>query len=312
MTKYWKRMGYLLRAAASNKYTREKVILGVAACVLTAYTSRKLYPRLLKRFNKKAKSGTSSDGKHSANVDRKFLKQLRYLLKIIIPGVWSKEFGLLSLHTCTLIVRTFLSIYVATLDGRIVKTIVRRNVRDFLCLLAQWIGIAIPATFVNSLIRYLESHLALAFRTRLVSFAYSSYFGEQTYYRVSNLDGRLPNVDQNLTEDITLFTSLVSHLYSHITKPLLDVALMSFTLYRLASSRGASSSVPIIIATTSVFITAEILRALSPKFGKMVAEEAKRRGYLRFLQSRVITNAEEIAFYNGHQVCYSIFFSLVM
>lgn len=97
-------------------------------------------------------------------LNKEFIKQLTTLLKIMIPKPVCYETGILSVHTLCLISRTFLSIYVAALEGALVKYIVRKDIRNFAIVLLKWFGIAIPATFVNSMIRFLESKLSLAFR----------------------------------------------------------------------------------------------------------------------------------------------------
>ena len=79
----------------------------------------------------------------------------------------------------------------------------------------------------------MESRIALAFRTRLVNYSYELYFKKQTYYRVSNLDSRLENADHCLTDDLEAFTKSVAHLYSHLTKPMLDTALITFSIFRV-------------------------------------------------------------------------------
>ncbi|VDM62777.1 unnamed protein product [Angiostrongylus costaricensis] len=264
---------------------------------------RKKYPG--NNLDASSKCSFVSSKKKRRAFDPLFFRQLIVLLKIMVPGLFTKEAGIIATHSLILVCRTFLSIYVAGLEGRIVKAIVQKF--EFTMELLKWILVALPATFINSMIRYFESILGLAFRSRLVQYSYKQYFSNKTYYAVSNLDSRLQNADQCLTEDITMFSQSVAHLYSHLTKPILDVALITFTLISFAAQRGSVKNVivPCILAIFVVVGTAGLLRTISPRFGHMVAEEAKRKGYLRYLHSRVIVNSEEIAFYGGHDAEYN-------
>ncbi|CAB3255127.1 unnamed protein product [Arctia plantaginis] len=245
---------------------------------------------------------TQSIEEHVPGLNLEFLRQLISLARIMVPGVRSHEVALLTAHTACLFSRTFLSIYVASLEGSIVKHIVQKDMRRFAYLLMQWFGIAIPATFINSMIRYLESRLALAFRTRLVNHAYNLYFKNQTYYRVANLDARIENADHRLTEDVSVFTQSVAHLYSSLTKPLFDLLLIVLTLASYSNKMKGNIFMGPGIATVVICMTGQLLRILSPRFGALAGEEARMKANLRHVHARLIAHAEEVAFYGGHKV----------
>jgi len=256
----------------------------------------------------KRESGTEAPlapvpGSKRIALDRRFFEQLKSLVKIVLPGVKSKEFFLLSLHIGFLVVRTFLSIYIANLDGEMVKSIVDRNGKAFMWSIVKWIGVALPATYVNSMIRYLESKLSIAFRTRLVSHVYSLYMSNETYYRIGNLDSRINNADQCLTEDVSKFCSNLAHLHSQLSKPVLDVVLMTWQLARISQRKAEGGGLATgSLAIGVVYLTAKVLKWIQPNFGRLVAKQAQLEGDLRFVHSRLITNSEEIAFYRGHKI----------
>lgn len=85
-------------------------------------------------------------------VDKRFLNQLRYIFKICVPNMRSKTIGILVLHTTFLILRTYLSVIVARLDGRLVRDLVAADARSFGKGLFWWFAVAIPATYTNSMV----------------------------------------------------------------------------------------------------------------------------------------------------------------
>jgi len=247
---------------------------------------------------------------HKKKLDKEqFQRELMKLIRITIPGVTSKEFLLLALHTSFLISRTMLSIKVAELDGSLVKTIVDNKPRLFLWNLVKWLALAVPATFVNSMIRYLEKKFSLALRTRLVQHLYDTYLDGETYYKIENLDSRIKNADQSLTKDVASFCDHLAHIHSQISKPILDVFLMTIQLVVLGrqsskkagGSAGWSGPVSITLGISTFVLTYKLLKWMAPPFGKMAAQEAALEGDLRAAHSSLITNCEEIAFYNGHE-----------
>ena len=71
---------------------------------------------------------------------------------------------------------------------------------------------------------------------------------------------------------------------------------MVIFLYQIGMSLGARGLFAIL---ASYYSAAFALRTVSPAFGKLAAIETKLEGEFRNAHSRLIINAEEIAFYNG-------------
>ncbi|EFA05198.1 ATP-binding cassette sub-family D member 1 [Tribolium castaneum] len=310
---------FLSKGEAALNVNRRALSGAVVAAALFAYTYKIAYPLLTRKtdvnINNNLVRRNIQNGLKSNKLPKRhrlrntipalnlqFILQFIKLARIMIPSVFCAEIGLLGGHTTFLFLRTFLSIYVANLEGAIVKYIVRKEPKNFIKQLVKWFAVAIPATFINSMIKYLESKIALSFRTRLVEHSYQLYFRNQSYYRVTVLDGRLDNCAQRLTDDIETVASTVSHLYGQITKPMFDILLMAIALANLVKSRNANLITGPAIISGVVIFSALILRLVSPRFGQLVAQEAEKKGYLRHVHSRIVSNAEEIAFYGGHKV----------
>ncbi|KAG0154991.1 hypothetical protein PDIDSM_564 [Penicillium digitatum] len=240
--------------------------------------------------------GTSSLGdeeqprKKRVEINREFMTNLLHLLKIVIPGWRSKELRLLVSHSVFLVLRTLLSLYVAELDGRLVSNLVRGRGKDFLLGLFWWMIVAVPATFTNSMCK-----LALSYRKRLTGHIHEKYLSNMTFYAISALDDRIKNPDQLVTVDVSRFSDSLAELYSNLAKPILDMAFYNYSLSKTVGGEG------LFIMSLLVQLSANVMRMLTPPFGKYVADEARLEGEFRFLHSRLIDYSEEVALYHGHE-----------
>ncbi|KAI3340616.1 ABC transporter transmembrane region 2-domain-containing protein [Ustulina deusta] len=227
-----------------------------------------------------------------------FLHQFLSLMSIMIPRWTSKEAGLLVSHGAFLMLRTYLSLVVARLDGELVRDLVAGNGRQFLWGITKWCGLGGFAAYTNSMIKFLESKVSIAFRTRLTRYIHDLYLNDNlNYYKLSNSDGGVgQGADQFITQDLTLFCASAANLYSSLGKPFVDLCVFSYQLYR---SLGPLALTGIL---SNYFLTASILRRMSPPFGKLKAVEGRKEGDFRGLHARLIANAEEVAFYGGAEM----------
>ncbi|GAB7360465.1 hypothetical protein MBLNU230_g8417t1 [Neophaeotheca triangularis] len=240
-------------------------------------------------------TGETPSNRKKVELNREFFQNLGRLLKICIPGWRSREAGLLARHSIFLVLRTLISLYVAELDGRLVSALVRGRGKAFLKGLVWWMIVAVPATFTNSMLSYHQTALALSYRTRLTTHIHHKYLNNMTFYTLSALDDRIKNADQLVSVDVSKFSNSLAELYSNLAKPTLDLIIYNWSLSRSVGGEG------LFAMSLMVQLSAQVMRALTPPFGKYVADEARLEGEFRFQHSRLIDYSEEIALYNGHE-----------
>ncbi|KAG2068436.1 hypothetical protein BDR04DRAFT_1232846 [Suillus decipiens] len=141
------------------------------------------------------------------------------------------------------------------------------------------------------MIRHLQSTLSLRFRTRLTRYIHDLYLSSAPhlhYYRVP-----LRGIDQYITADVDAWAESVAGIYGNLMKPSLDLLLFTSQLARSLGFRGT------VLLFINYYITAKILRAVTPAFGRLAAVEARLEGEYRAGVGRIGRESEEVAFYDG-------------
>lgn len=227
----------------------------------------------------------------------KFLSQLSIIWQILLPRIRCKNASLLLSQCFFLILRTWLSLVVAKLDGQIVKNLINGNGKKFARDLIYWLLIAFPASYTNAAIKYLTNRLSLGFRTNLTRYIHDMYLDRvMAYYKITLGPREIENIDQYITNDVAVFCESFCGLFSSMGKPLIDLIL--FSVY-LRDTLGTGAIVGIF---ANYFLTAAVMKRATPPFGKLSAKRTHLEGQYFNEHSNLVTNCEEIAFCKGSRI----------
>ncbi|KAL1116830.1 hypothetical protein AAG570_005300, partial [Ranatra chinensis] len=232
--------------------------------------------------------------KIKAQVDGVFFRQIRALLSIAIPGITSPEAGFMILVAISLVTRSLCDLWMIQNTTCIENAIVTMNKENFKSHLLQFF-VAMPCiSLVNNILKWSIGEVKLRLRTRLTYQLYNQYLNGFTYYKMANLDTRISNADQLLTTDVEKFCDMFTDLYSNLSKPMLDVFIY---VYRLTTNLGGQT--PTVMMLYLLF-GGTFLTYIRRPIGRLTVQEQKLEGEYRYINSRLITNSEEVAFYGGN------------
>lgn len=220
---------------------------------------------------------------------------------ILIPKVFDKNSYLLASHIAFLIARTWLTLLVTKLDGQITKDLMSFNIKYFMRDMIYWFLFAVPASYINSSIKYLTRRISLNFRTNLVRYCHDLYMDSKlVYYKLQYNNNSIEEYklnhqtfNQYVTEDIKRFCDSLTNLFTNVGKPTVD--LIFFAIY-LRDNIGNLGIFGILL---NYFVTGLILKNYSPDFSKIWKVRSFFESIYYNYNLNLINNCEEISFYKG-------------
>ncbi|CAH1395753.1 unnamed protein product [Nezara viridula] len=286
-----------------SKYVTRQNVAGAVAIPIILYVLKNRFKKSKKPRQPARKIlqpeveyviGEKTPIKVKAYVDANFMRQLRFLLRIGVPGWLSPEAGFMALVAASLVARTLCDIWMIRHATVIEGTIVTMDKMGFRFNLFKFFAAMPMIALVNNILKWGLGELKLRLRTRITHYLYDEYLKGFTFYKMSNLDTRIANADQLLTTDVDKFCDMITSMYSNICKPLLDIFIY---VYRLATNLGGQTPGLLLLY---LFFGGSLLTYLRRPAGRLTVQEQKLEGEYRYINSRLITHSEEIAFYSGN------------
>uniref|UniRef100_A0A673MLD3 ATP-binding cassette sub-family D member 3-like n=1 Tax=Sinocyclocheilus rhinocerous TaxID=307959 RepID=A0A673MLD3_9TELE len=272
--------------AAVSKYLTAKNSAVAGGILLVLYFLKQRRKSAgLNRYSDPVSTNQKDGKKDRAAVDKLFFIRISRIVRIMVPRLFCRETWYLFLIAVMLVTRTYCDVWMIQNGTMIESAIIGRSTKGFKKYLFNFITAMPVIALVNSFLKLGLNELKLCFRVRLTKHLYDEYLKGYTYYKMGNLDNRIANADQLLTQDVEKFCNSVVDLYSNLSKPLLDIGLYIFKLTTAIGAQGPATMM------TYLLISGLFLTRLRRPIGKMTVTEQKYEGEYRYVNSRLITNS---------------------
>ncbi|KAL0489343.1 peroxisomal long-chain fatty acid import protein [Acrasis kona] len=274
---------------------RIKIIAAVMILV-GGYTACKKYlsPKK-KRDSEKTpeEKAAISAQKQRTSLDKVFFKKFSMVMNVALPTYLSKEGFIMAALTTFTVLQSLVTNVSNSVQGDLMLHLVDRNPGKYMETLLKLVGVLSCNAIITPLINYGMEMLSLKMRRNLTLDIHKKYYAHMMYYRVQNLDKRINNPDQLITQDVEVLCKQVANLFVDFLAPITDVCLYSYQMYHLIGSGGPLSIV------TYLIVAFAFIKAVTPNFTKMSSEVQNLEGKFRGIHARTRINAESIAFYGG-------------
>jgi len=96
------------------------------------YGVKRLNTKTLTAEEEQARANKAKKARGKGNVDKEFWERIFKLVKLVIPGWKSREAKYIISLSVLLVIRTMMSIWLADVNGRVVKAIVDQDLKMFI------------------------------------------------------------------------------------------------------------------------------------------------------------------------------------
>ena len=277
----------------------------VGSILLAIYASKKIAE--CKRPELRYASAVSSD-KNAATINGQtshWIQRSVKVIKFVLSIIGIKDMAIICTIAVTLVCRSLLRLKLRYISTSVENGVMTGSETSFWSSIKQFAYFIIPTSASYALFNYLLSELAINVRSNVSTRLLSKFASHKVYFQIINANQlqsitpgstqieASPNPDQVLTNDIEHFSYALSGLFSHVMRPVVDIAINAERLYRTGGA-----VIPVVMGIYLV-VTSNILNYIRSPVTEFTDREQSLEGEYRSLIARIATSAEEIAALEG-------------